>query len=127
MCEARLRLSASPVQYFFPHTLSQADQDLEKGISGVSSMIYADDIQLYVTMTEQQRPDVIQRLESCLSHIQSWSTANKLKLNSDKTEVIHITSQFKQHTPIEILRISDCCIRPVTCARDLGTIITSNL
>ena len=94
---------------------------------GVSCMIYADDIQLYVTMTEQQRPDVIQQLESCLTHIQSWSTANKLKLNSDKTEVIHITSQFKQHTPIESLRISDCCTRPVTCARDLGTIITSNL
>ena len=94
---------------------------------GVSCMIYADDIQLYVTMTEQQRPDAIQRLESCLTHIQSWSTANKLKLNSDKTEVIHITSQFKQHTPIESLRISDCCTRPVTCARDLGTIITSNL
>ena len=39
----------------------------------------------------------------------------------------HTTSQFKPHTPIESLRISDCCTRPVTCPHDLGTIITSNL
>ena len=93
---------------------------------GVSCMVYADDIQLYVTMTEEQRPDVIQRLESCLVHVKSWSTANKLKLNDDKTEVIHINSRFK-HSPIHSIRISNSCSRPVTSARDLGTIATSNL
>ena len=94
---------------------------------GVSCMVYADDIQLYVPMTEEQRPDVIQRLESCLAHVKSWSTANKLKLNDDKTEVIHINSRFKYHYPIHSIRIGDSCSRPVTSARALGTIATSNL
>ena len=99
---------------------------LEDLITSYGGMVYADDIQLYVTMTEEQRPDVIQRLESCLAHVKSWSTANKLKFNDDKTEVIHII-RFKHHSPIHSIRIGDSCSRPATSARDLGTIVTSNL
>ena len=59
--------------------------------------LYADDVQLYVTMAEQQRPTIIPNIESCISQIKSWSSINMLKLNDNKTEALHITS--KHPTP----------------------------
>ena len=53
---------------------------------------YADDTQLYVTFTRPKDSAYIQeqclKLEECLSKIHAWMSANKLKLNANKTEIM---------------------------------------
>ena len=53
---------------------------------------YADDTQLYLSFTNPTNPDAVQHgcevIERCLMDIHSWMTENKLKLNSNKTEII---------------------------------------
>ena len=38
---------------------------------------------------------VLGKLSQCISDIMAWSSSNKLKLNQSKTEILHITSQFR--------------------------------
>ena len=53
---------------------------------------YADDTQLYVSLTKPGDPAVVRtdclRIERCLSDIQSWMALNKLKLNPEKTDIM---------------------------------------
>ena len=56
--------------------------------------LYADDTQLYIEFNPlSQSIDFIEeRIVDCLTEIKEWMTANKLKLNSDKTEVLIASS-----------------------------------
>ena len=56
--------------------------------------LYADDTQLYIEFNPlSQSIDLIEeRIVDCLTEIKEWMTANKLKLNSDKTEVLIASS-----------------------------------
>ena len=56
------------------------------------------------------------KIEKCISDIKLWSTANDLKLNDDKTEVSHITSCFRNPSPLPSLQICDSLIEPVKSA-----------
>ena len=42
--------------------------------------------------TPDQLPDLIDSMRLCIDDIKDWMTANKLKLNDDKTEVMIISS-----------------------------------
>ena len=54
---------------------------------------YADDTQLYITLSPENFSHSIQKLKNYLNDIQNFMFANKLKLNPDKTEFILIGSQ----------------------------------
>ena len=69
----------------------------------------------------------VSRLEKCITNIKQWSAANDLKLNEDKTEVIHITSRFRSQLPLSNVNICDVSNKPVTSARNLGVIIQNDL
>ena len=60
---------------------------------------YADDTQVYLSISDPANLDTTQqectRLESCLTDIHLWMSANKLKLNSDKTEVLVVGTERK--------------------------------
>ena len=61
--------------------------------NGLRVHLYADDTQLYVTLdNSHHNVDIIER---CISQIKDWMTANFLRLNSDKTEVLLIGSPFQ--------------------------------
>jgi len=47
---------------------------------------YADDHQLYVHCRQDDMAVAVDRLERCLSDVCHWMSANRLKLNADKTE-----------------------------------------
>ena len=102
---------------------------LEKIIEnyGVERMIYADDTQVYAVLTESDREAVIDNLEHCLFNIKEWSTQNDLKLNSDKTEVIHVKSSLRNPSPLSVINVADSAIEPIIRARDLGVILDSGL
>ena len=60
--------------------------------------LYADDTQLYTTFSCDDKDDLtttISRTESSLVDITNWITNNKLKLNTDKTELLILYSRFR--------------------------------
>ena len=60
--------------------------------------LYADDTQLYTTFSCDDSIDLtttISRIESSLFDITNRITTNKLKLNTDKTELFILCSRFK--------------------------------
>ena len=58
---------------------------------------YADDPQVYLSISDPANPDNTRqectRLESCLTDIHLWMSANKLKLNTDKTEALVVGTE----------------------------------
>ena len=70
---------------------------------------------------------VITKLERCINDIKAWSTANDFKLNEDKTEVIHVTSRFRNSSHLPSVEIDNVPIQPVISARNLGVIFENDL
>ena len=62
--------------------------------SSINYHFYADDTQLYITLSPENFSHSLQKLKNCLNDIQNFMFANKLKLNSDKTEFILIGSSL---------------------------------
>ena len=59
--------------------------------------LYADDSQLYTSFACNDTSDLVaakQHLENCVADINLWMTANKLKLNNDKSEFFFLHSRF---------------------------------
>ena len=50
-----------------------------------------------------------------------------MKLNDEKTELIHISSRFRTASPISPLKIGDALVKPVEEARNLGVTFDRNL
>jgi len=54
---------------------------------------YADDTQLYLSFqadSEADQAEAVSAMERCIASISNWMKLDKLKLNSDKTEIILI-------------------------------------
>ena len=54
---------------------------------------YADDTQLYLSFqsnSEADQVEAVNAMERCIASIGNWMKLDKLKLNSDKTEIILI-------------------------------------
>ena len=66
--------------------------------------VYADDTQLY--MSPNKHNESLQTLSQCISDIMAWSSSNKLKLNQCKTEILHITSQFRNSGDLPSLDVA---------------------
>ena len=90
---------------------------------GLQYHIYADDIQIYVPLSH---PRNIERLELCLRDLYTWLTANKLKLNSSKTELLQITPLNKP--PVDLsLTVNGNIIKCSDKVKDLGVLLDSKL
>ena len=63
-------------------------------------------LKFYVVMKYTERAALIRKLEQCIVDIKEWSSANDLKLNSDETEVLHITSKFRKTSPLLSVNIA---------------------
>ena len=82
----------------------------------------ADDTQLYVHLTHKNVSHAFDRLERCLEDVKKWLSANKLKLNPDKTEFIVFgskihTEKLNKSIPANIL---GNFLSPVGEVRNLG-------
>ena len=91
---------------------------------GVDHHFYADDTQVYLSFMPQDntsREDALSRIELCLVDIQSWMTKNKLKLNSDKTEVMLFTSRHNQRCRENFsVNIDGSVVKAVSQVKNLG-------
>ena len=90
-------------------------------------IIYADDTKVYIILDEAKRSSLIPKIEKYISGIKVWSTANDLKLNDDKTEVLHITSCFRNPSLLPSPKICNSLIELVKSARNLGIIVQNDL
>ena len=95
-------------------------------ISGhaIPHQLYADDSQLYISVSSSNSAAALNGLQSFLASVQSWTLMNKLKLNPDETELLLIgnerqRSQYLSMFPIELLGVKTY---PAKSARNLGVI-----
>ena len=91
--------------------------------------LYADDTQIYTSFNASNHNSKIQSLQDCLISVQDWMFTNKLKLNPDKTEFMHVVNKCQRNKidsefPVEILHNS---IPPAAHAKNLGVYLDSDL
>ena len=90
----------------------------------IKHQLLADDTQVYIKLTPENASSETGELQNCLSHIKTWMTNNKLKLNPNKTEFMPFGSPSQRKTlqsifPVNIL---ENMISPVESAKNLGII-----
>ena len=83
---------------------------------------YADDTQLHVHLRHKNVVHAFDRLKSCLDDVKKWLSANKLKLNPDKTEFIVFGSkiQHEKWNKSFAVNILGNFFSPVGAVRNLG-------
>ena len=92
--------------------------------------LYADDIQMYVsfaTNDDNSLNSSITQIEKCLSDINLWMTANKLKLNKSKTDLIYLYSRHNLQTSLPSIQFGNDSIIPIEAVRNVGAIFDSTL
>lgn len=91
---------------------------------GVPAHMYADDSQLYLWFDLQPNgtEDVVrQQMELCVQSILHWATANKLKLNEDKTELLVLcTPHQRKKVTLSSLTVGSVTVKAADVVRDLG-------
>jgi len=91
--------------------------------------LYADDTQLYLSFSPQSYTSNIVHLQSVITQVSSWMSANLLSLNPNKTEFLVIGTQqqlSKLNNPVLVID-PNTIITPVTSARNLGVLFDNHL
>jgi hypothetical protein len=90
--------------------------------------LYADDTQVYGSCSPADVRQLQSRVSSCVDDIASWMKSNRLKLNTDKTEVLWCaTSRWQHQLPVTPTRIGINLITSSTSVRDLGVYLDADL
>ena len=58
---------------------------------------FADDIQLQMSAPPDRISELLHSMQSCISDVNSWASANMLMLNDNKTELMFFTSKSTKH------------------------------
>ena len=93
----------------------------------IDHIVYADDTQVYLIFRPEDRASAIHRIERCIKDIKAWAVANKLQFNDAKTEVIHLTSRFKDTRELAPVAVGDSNVVPCAKARNLGVVVDKHL
>ena len=94
----------------------------------LSHHLYADDTQVYISLSQSNVQESLSTLSDCLTDILSWMESSKLKLNPDKTDLIIIGTKQQRnkvinHFPVKLLG-SDTF--PSDIVRNLGVVFDSD-
>ena len=92
----------------------------------VHKMLYADNTQLYIVFKHSDVQDVISQMVDCVQAIKEWSQINGLKLNSNNTEFLHISSRFRSTDHIPFIDLDGTQVNSVRKCRNLGAIFDDN-
>ena len=90
--------------------------------------MYADDTQLYKSVLPSDVKTLAVTMGQCIEDVKSWMIDNKLKLNSDKTEII-LCNPKGSHIPIEVdhIRTENDKLSFSDKAKNLGVYFDSKL
>ena len=132
------RSSESPLKYGVPQgsvlgpvlfiLYTTQLSDVIRGHS-VSHEMFADDTQLLHSSAIDDYPTLTSTLQSCTSDVDTWMSANKLKLNCEKTEAVRFYRQ-PHHSPDLLpssLMLGSSTIEFSDTVRDLGVLLDSDL
>ena len=90
--------------------------------------VYADDTQIYGSCRPTDIIVLQDRVAACIDEVANWMRANRLQLNTAKTEVIWFATNRRQfQLPTSGLRVGDDVITPSKSVRDLGVFLDSEL
>ena len=94
----------------------------------LSHHLYADDTQVYISLSQSNAQESVSTLSDCLTDILLWMESSKLKLNPDKTDRIIIGTKQQRnrvinHFPVKLLG-SDTF--PSDTVRNLGVVFDSD-
>ena len=70
---------------------------------------FADDLKLQMSAPPDRISELLHSIQSCISDVKAWATANMLKLNDSKTELMLVTSNRTKHLynlPISITMVN---------------------
>ena len=67
---------------------------------------FADDLQLQMSAPQDSISEPLHSMQSCISDVKAWATANMLKLNDSKTELMLVTSNRSKHLHTLLTSIS---------------------
>ena len=64
---------------------------------GLEFHLYANNTQLYFAfrLSTAEQQSSLARIEACAGHIDSWLVQNKLKLNTEKTELLILNASYR--------------------------------
>jgi len=94
----------------------------------LSPHLYADDTQIYGASGPSDVGALLQKVTGCLTAVADWMSANRLQLNSDKTEFMWLTSPRSQHRlPTSGPLIGSNVVSPSATLRDFGVFIDQDL
>ena len=92
---------------------------------------YADDSCNHVLFKLNQTSDyerAISKITKCTAAIKTWMTANKLKLNDSKTEILTIIPPRSVGNYLEMdIKIADATVKTTTTAKSLGTTFDTSM
>ena len=58
---------------------------------------FTEDLQLQMSAPPDRISELLHSIQSCISDVKAWATANMLKLNDNKTELMLVTSKRTRH------------------------------
>ena len=58
---------------------------------------FTDDLQIQTSAPLDKISELLHSMQSCISDVKAWATANVLKLNDSKTELMLVTSKRSKH------------------------------
>ena len=58
---------------------------------------FVDELQLQMSAPPDRISDLLHSMQSCVSDVKAWATANMLKLSDNKTELMFVTSKRTKH------------------------------
>ena len=91
---------------------------------------YANDTQLYLSFDSrggEVEAAAASQIEACACEIENWMCCNKLKLNSDKLELLVISSHYRPRTLLTSLKISSSVVQSSASDRNLGVVSDNSL
>jgi len=95
---------------------------------GLVAHSYADDTQVHLSVPESDIATAVQRFTECVESIEDWMSANRLKMNADKTQVIWMGSgQRLGRIDISEITIRSSRISLSKTVSDLGVLIDGQL
>src|SRR5208282_2711211 len=90
---------------------------------------YADDTQLYITVSNDDVLERVCQLESCIIAVHKWLSHNWLSLNLTKSDVIQFNSGRGQNRVEDLasVAVSDVRLEPSTSVKSLGVVLDGKL
>ena len=111
-----------------PLLFSVFANDLSLYAADAKVLQYADDTQLLVSGKKSELPELISRMENSLASLNQWFSANALKVNGDKTQLIAFGSrQNLQNLPDFEVTFRDTKLTPCKEVKNLGLTFDRNM